>query len=114
MYEARKHPLITRKAFLARLSTHALLALSFAGASLLAGILGYRELESLSWTDAFLNAAMILGGMGPVNELHTEAGKLFAGIYALYSGVVFLVTTAIMLGPLAHRMLHRFHVDAPE
>jgi len=114
MYEGRKHALLTPSAFLARLSTHFLLALSFSGVSLLAGMLGYRELEGLSWTDAFLNAAMILGGMGPVNDLQTESGKLFAGIYALYSGVVFLLTAAIVLAPVAHRMLHRFHVDSGE
>ena len=112
MYEARKHKLLTPGKFLARLSTHFLLALIFSGVSLFAGIMGYRELEGLSWTDAFLNASMILGGMGPVNELKTEAGKIFAGTYALYSGVVFLVTTAIIMAPLAHRMLHRFHVDS--
>ena len=67
--------------------------------------------EGLSWIDALVNAAMILGGMGPVNELHTTAGKLFAAFYALYSGIVFLVVAGILFGPTIHRFLHRFHVE---
>jgi hypothetical protein len=70
-----------------------------------------RILEGLSWLDAFLNAAMILGGMGPVDPVRTSAGKLFAGCYALYSGLVVLVTAGLILAPIAHRILHRFHVE---
>lgn len=79
--------------------------------SLIIGMLGYVHFESLSWTDAFLNAAMLLGGMGPVNMPMTEGGKLFAGMYALYAGVVFLVVAGIMGAPLVHRILHRFHLE---
>lgn len=77
--------------------------------SLLLGMSGYVYFERLSWTDAFLNAAMLLGGMGPVNNPRTEGGKLFAGSYALFAGVVFLVVAGIMAGPVVHRVLHRFH-----
>jgi hypothetical protein len=75
------------------------------------GIVGYHEFEGMAWVDATVNAAMILGGMGPVNELHTNAGKLFAAAYALFSGIVFLVAIAVLLAPVVHRFLHRFHID---
>lgn len=78
---------------------------------ILKSILGYAHLEKLSWLDAFLNAAMILGGMGPVATLQTDAGKLFAGCYALYSGLVVVLATGIALAPIAHRVLHRFNAD---
>jgi hypothetical protein len=78
-------------------------------ASLGVGMFGYVQLERLSWTDAFLNSAMLLGGMGPVNPPQTEAGKLFAGIYALYAGLVFIVTAALVFTPVLHRVIHHFH-----
>jgi len=71
--------------------------------------MGYVSIEHLSWIDAFLNAAMLLGGMGPVDPPKTDAGKLFAGIFALYAGLVFVVTAAMIFAPLLHRLLHRFH-----
>jgi hypothetical protein len=89
----------------------------FAAASLLAigslgvGMAGYAYFEKLDWRDSFLNAAMILGGMGPVKTDLTPAGKLFAGAYALYAGLVFLVATGIALAPILHRLLHHFHWD---
>jgi hypothetical protein len=73
---------------------------------------GYAHYEGLAWRDAFLNAAMLLGGMGPVEVPRTEGGKLFAGLYALYAGLVFLVAVGIVLAPLVHRLLHKFHWDA--
>jgi hypothetical protein len=73
---------------------------------------GYRYYERLPWLDAFLNAAMLLGGMGPVEDPQTAGGKLFAGLYALYAGPVFLVATAIILAPVVHRVLHKFHWEA--
>ena len=79
-------------------------------ASLLVGMWGYRHLEYLSWESAFLNVAMLLGGMGPVDAPQTEGGKLFAGTYALYAGIIFLVAVGVMLAPLIHRVLHRFHL----
>ena len=75
---------------------------------------GYHWLEGLSWLDAFVNAAMILGGMGPVAELHTANGKLFAGIYALFSGMVFLVVAGIVFAPVVHRAMHRFHISGTD
>jgi len=67
--------------------------------------------EKLAWRDAFLNAAMLLGGMGPVNPPQTDGGKLFAGIYALYAGLVFIITAALLFTPILHRLLHKFHWD---
>jgi hypothetical protein len=75
------------------------------------GILGYHIFESMSWLDSTLNAAMILGGMGPVNSLSTDAGKLFASFYALFSGIVFLVSVGVLLAPIIHRLLHQFHLQ---
>ncbi len=74
-------------------------------------MVGYVQLERLSWMDAFLNSAMLLGGMGPVNLPQTEGGKLFAGIYALYAGLVFIVTAALVFTPILHRVIHHFHWD---
>lgn len=110
MYEKRQHMLLARPAFARRVLMHAGAAGTLVSVSLLAGVLGYRELESLSWTDAILNASMILAGMGPVSALTTEAGKLFAAGFALYSGLLFLVTAAVVFAPLIHRLLHRFHM----
>ena len=80
--------------------------------SLLIGMAGYAHYERLAWRDAFLNAAMLLGGMGPVASPQTAGGKLFAGLYALYAGLVFLVATGIVLAPVVHRLLHKFHWEA--
>ncbi len=112
MYETRKQPLITRAKFARRLIAHALVAFGLLVVSLGGGMLGYAELEHLSWIDAFLNASMLLGGMGPVNMPQTEAGKLFAGLYALYAGLVFIATAALLLTPILHRVLHKFNWDA--
>jgi hypothetical protein len=79
--------------------------------SLGGGILGYHELAHLSWVDTFLNAPMILGGMGPVDVIHGTAAKVFAGFYALFSGIVFLAAAGLLLAPVVHRALHHFHVD---
>src|SRR5512137_3009476 len=106
MLEHRGMPVAARQRFLKRLFIHSLVAGTLIAVSLIAGILGYREYEHMSWTDALLNASMILSGMGPVNELRTEAGKLFASCYALYSGVVFLASAGLVFAPLVHRLLH--------
>jgi hypothetical protein len=76
------------------------------------GILGYHVFEGFSWIDSTLNAAMILGGMGPVDTLHTDTGKLFASFYALFSGIVFLVAVGVLIAPILHRLLHQFHLQA--
>jgi hypothetical protein len=111
LYEHRHEPLLPRIAFLNRLLNHAAGAAALIFLSLGAGILGYHVFEKLSWLDSFLNASMILGGMGPVNELRSLPGKLFAGFYALYAGVVFLAVAGIVFAPVFHRFLHRFHFD---
>ncbi|HTL26448.1 MAG TPA: hypothetical protein VL280_07525 [Burkholderiales bacterium] len=111
MYESRKQPVLPRHRFARRLATHSAAALGLLAASLAIGMAGYVAFENLSWIDAFLNASMLLGGMGPVDPPKTSAGKLFAGLYALYSGLVFIVTAAVLFAPLLHRVLHRFHVD---
>jgi len=112
MYENKSARVLRRRKFVVRLVRHTAFAFCIILGSLYAGVLGYREFESMSWTDALLNASMILGGMGPVDALKTEPGKLFASLYALYSGVVFLATTAIVMAPLAHRLLHEFHAES--
>lgn len=112
MYESRKQPVLTRARFARRLLGHAMMAIGLVSASLVLGMSGYVFFEHLSWIDAFLNASMLLGGMGPVNPPQTPAGKLFAGFYALYAGLVFIVTAALMFTPVLHRVLHRLHLDA--
>ncbi len=87
-----------------------LIGLALLAISLIIGMLGYHFLENLSWLDSLLNASMILGGMGPVNELKTEAGKLFASFYALYSGIILLASVGILITPIFHRFLHHFHL----
>jgi hypothetical protein len=111
MYEHRNEPLLPRSAFLQRLASHAGIAVGVIAGSLVIGILGYHILEGLAWIDALVNAAMILGGMGPVDALHTNAGKLFAAFYALYSGIVFLLAVGIIFAPVFHRILHHFHLE---
>jgi hypothetical protein len=111
MYEHRNQPLVSQKTFLIRQASHLLIAVGIIAGSLAIGMLGYHFLESLSWIDALVNASMILGGMGPVNALHTDAGKLFASFYALYSGIIFLVIVAVIFAPLYHRFLHHFHLE---
>ena len=110
MYEHRSQPLLPRRAFLLRLASHTGIALAVVFGSLLMGVLGYHFFENLPWLDSLVNASMILGGMGPVDALHTVAGKLFASFYALYSGMVFLVAVGIIFAPVFHRILHRFHI----
>jgi len=114
MYEQRSQPLLPRRRFLLRLLAHALVAVSLVMLALLIGIVGYSLTERMAFVDALLNASMILGGMGPVHELHTLAGKLFASFYALFSGALFLVIVGILIAPVAHRLLHWLHLEAGE
>ena len=111
MYEARHQPLLSREHFLRRVAAHIGIAAAVLAASLAGGMLGCHAFEGLSWLDGFLNSAMLLGGMGPVNLPLTTAGKLFAGFYALYAGLIFIVTAALVVTPILHRMLHRFHLN---
>jgi len=110
-FEHRSQPVIPRRLFIRRITSHVLLALTVVAVSLAIGVLGYRFFAGLTWIDALMNAAMILGGMGPVNELSTNSGKLFATFYALYSGVAFLAIAAVLIAPFAHRLLHRLHLE---
>jgi len=111
VYEHRRQSPLSSAQFLIRLTWHFAAAALLLGFSLWLGMAGYEHYERLPWRDAFLNSAMLLGGMGPVNSPATPAGKLFAGWYALYAGLIFLVTSAIVLAPVLHRMLHLFHCD---
>ena len=111
MYEAKTDPPLLRKFFARRMCQHALIAIGLVAFSLAVGITGYMWFEHLSPVDAFLNASMLLGGMGPVNAPVTSAGKLFAGLFALYAGLVFIVTAALLFTPLLHRLMHHFHWD---
>ncbi len=110
-FEKRHESLLPRSKFFLRLVKFALLSIGLIVFSLIVGILGYHLTEGLSWIDAFLNAAMLMGGMGPVSVLHTDAGKLFAGMYALYCGFILIVSVAVFLAPIFHRFLHRFHLE---
>ena len=111
MYESRQQRPLTTRSFAQRLLAHVGLAALVLTVSLAIGMVGYHVLEHLSWIDAFLNAAMLLGGMGPVNAPVSDGGKLFAGLYALYAGLVFIVTGGLMFTPVLHRLMHRFHWD---
>jgi hypothetical protein len=111
MYEHRTQPLLSRRAFVGRIAQSAGVAAGLAIVSLAIGMTGYHVFERLDWIDAFLNAAMLLGGMGPVDAPHTAGGKLFAGLYALYCGLIVIIATGVILAPLAHRFLHRFHLE---
>jgi hypothetical protein len=111
VYEHRHHPLLPRHLFVRRLLQHALVAAGLLLGSLAIGMVGYAYFERLPWRDGFLNCAMLLGGMGPVDAPRTDGGKLFAGVYALYAGLVFLIVAGLMFAPLLHRLLHRFHWD---
>jgi len=111
MYERRTHPLLSRAKFARRVARHLCLALLAIGFALAMGILGYHFIGQLGWIDSLLNASMILGGMGPVDPLHSSAAKLFASFYALFSGLAFIGIASLMVAPFAHRLLHRFHVE---
>ena len=113
-FERKYQPLLPRREFLTRVAASALFGLAMVVVSLLAGMLGYHFLEKLGWLDAFLNAAMLLGGMGPLEQPRTDAGKLFAGLYSLYSGLAVLVIAGVVFAPIFHRFLHRFHLEAPQ
>lgn len=109
MYESRKEAPLPHASFVQRLLRHLALVLGLLALSLLVGMSGYVYFEQLHWLDAFLNAAMLLGGMGPVHLPVTAGGKFFAGCYALYAGLVFIAATALVLVPILHRVLHKFH-----
>jgi hypothetical protein len=108
-----ERPLPTQE-FVGRLARYALGAAILVIFALGVGMLGYHRLVNLSWSDSFLNASMILSGMGPVSEICTESGKIFAGIYALFSGLIFVAAVSLVIAPLFHRLLHRFHFEGEQ
>jgi hypothetical protein len=110
-FEHRREPLASAPVFRRRVARHSLVAFAIVAVSLALGTLGYHEIAALPWTDALLNASMILTGMGPVDALHGVAAKLFASAYALYSGIAFLAVTGLLIAPFLHRLLHRLHCD---
>lgn len=110
MYERRHTRPLSTAQFLLRMLRHIAFAFAAIAVSLIAGMIGYVHYEQMSRIDAFVNAAMLLGGMGPMKtDGLSEAGKIFAGIYALYAGLVFIGVMGLLLTPVVHRMLHRFH-----
>ena len=109
MYEPKAQPPLPQTRFIRRLLLHFVAAVTLLLASLVLGMAGYEYFEHLPWRDAFLNAAMLLGGMGPVDVPRTDGGKVFAGLYALYAGLVFLVTAGLVAAPVVHRVMHKFH-----
>lgn len=110
MYERRHEALLPRRQFIVRQIRHATATLILISTSLLIGILGYHFLAHLGWVDSFLNASMILGGMGPIDPLDNIPAKIFAGCYALFSGLVFLVSAGVLFAPIMHRFFHYFHL----
>jgi len=110
-FEHRDQPVVSRRKFLVRMSIAIGLWLVLTTAGLAIGIAGYAFFEGMSFVDAFVNAAMILSGMGPMGELKTTAGKVFAGLYAMFSGLIIIIATGFVLAPIFHRVLHRFHVE---
>jgi len=113
-YEHRRQKPISWEQFVIRLLRSALFAAALIGVALAAGVWGYHFFGDLPWIDAFLNASMILGGMGPVDPMQTEAGKIFAGCYALFSGLAFIGLAGLLFMPIAHRLLHHFHYEDEE
>lgn len=114
MFEHRKQALLPSRIFYARLGRSAAIGCAIILGSLCCGMAGYHFLENLSWLDAFLNASMILSGMGPVAPLQTSAGKLFAGCYALFSGLTFITSMGVVFAPVFHRFLHKFHLETKQ
>jgi NO-binding membrane sensor protein with MHYT domain len=111
MYEGRKDRLLTRAQFARRVFGHVSVAVGVAAISLYIGMAGYHYLAGLNWVDSLLNASMILGGMGPVDDLKTDGAKIFASFYALFSGLVFIGLVSVLLAPFIHRAMHKFHID---
>lgn len=111
MYEHRKEPLLSTAKFLKRVGRHWLTGFGVLAFGLGVGILGYHYIAGLTWIDSVLNASMILGGMGPVDPLRSNAAKIFASFYALFSGLAFIGIVSVLLAPFVHRLLHRVHAE---
>ena len=111
MFEHTRQPLLPRAAFYRRLAISLALGLSALSISLFAGMLGFHAIEGLSWIDSFLNAAMLLGGMGPLEHERGTGGKLFEGLYALYCGLAVISVAGVISAPIVHRFLHKLHLE---
>ena len=110
-FEHKSQPLLTPRRFARRMALYSLFAVGFLCLSLAIGTIGYAHFADLPMIDDFLNASMILTGMGPVDKMETAAGKMFAGIYAIYSGVAFLTFCGVLFTPVFHRFIHKFHLE---
>lgn len=110
-FEHHSEPVIPFDQFIKRIVRYTFFSFLLLGVSLGIGVLGYHFINNLPWIDALLNASMILTGMGPIDPMKNDAAKLFASFYSIFSGVVFLSTVAVFLSPVAHRFLHKLHVD---
>ncbi len=111
-FERKHEPLLPKHKFIGRMLRSTLTAALLISGSLLIGIIGYHWLIGLGWIDAILNSSMILTGMGPVNLVETTTGKIFASVYAIFSGVMFITTIGVLLAPIIHRFLHHFHLES--
>lgn len=114
MYEAKHQAVLPKKQFYQRLIGHCIIALLLIGSSLCIGMLGFMCFEGMAWHDASMHALFLLAGLGTITVPDSVAGKLFLGVYGLYAGVVFVAALGIVLAPLAHRILHTFHLDADD
>jgi hypothetical protein len=112
MYEKKNQPLAPKSTYFMRLRKTTGLGLLAIAVAMFIGMLGYHHFEKMSWVDAFVNAAMILSGMGPMGTLSTAAGKIFAGFYALFSGLLFILIIGLIFAPIFHRFFHKFHLDS--
>jgi hypothetical protein len=110
LYESKHKPLLTTEKFNERLRKNIFVAAFILAISLLIGIVGYHWLGMLSWVDSLLNASMILGGMGPVDTLKTDGAKIFASVYSIFSGIAFLGVVGVVIAPIVHRFMHKFHI----
>jgi surface polysaccharide O-acyltransferase-like enzyme len=113
-FERISQPIATRRVFITRMAWSVVVWFGIMLFGLAVGISGYAYFEGMGLVDAYLNAAMILSGMGPVGELHSTAGKVFAGSYAIFSGLVIVIATGVVLAPIIHHVLHVFHVDTDD
>ena len=111
MYEHRRDAMLPLPAFAQRVLKHLGVAVAMIACGVLLGMAGFRGFEHYTWLDAFLNACMLLGGMGQVNPVVTAAGKIFAGLFALFAGLVFIVVAGLVVAPFAHRLIHRLHLE---
>ena len=114
MYEHRHQRLLTRAQFARRVAGHVAAGFGAIAVALAIGVAGYHWIARFSWVDSFLNASMILGGMGPVGDLPSSAAKIFAGSYALFAGLFFIAMLGLLLAPFLHRLAHRLHIEDDE